>query len=367
MKLWITGILLLVLSACGNAPETKHQSAASGTVKYAQHFRIVGREGYRELQVLNPENGSVEKKYALVADMAANVPTDLIKVQIPLRSVIALSGTHIGMMDKLGCAKQVSGISSRRYVANPTVLKGCNAGKVIEFEDFGMLNPERVLLTTAKMIMYSGFEGSAPPKEDKLLKLGILCFPNYDWKENHPLGKAEWIKVFGVLFGKEKEAETYFNEIEKEYNALKKEAQSFSVRPTVFSGMVFGDTWYMPAGESFGAKLLEDAGADYTARKEMGTGSAVYSFERAFRENQHTNFWFNIEVQTKAEMLQANAKYQYFDAFRKGNLYTYSHQMNAFWENSAIEPHHVLSDLIQVMHAGKVKPSRLYFYRKLGE
>lgn len=367
MKLRITGILLIVLAACGNPEGEKEQADAFGkSVEYAKHFRIFDRGDYKELQILNPESGKAEKKYALTSSKDVGLPSDLVRIEVPLRSVVALSGTQIGMMDKLGCAGKISGVSSRNYIANAIVLEGCRSGKVLEFEDFGMLNPERVLQTGAKVIAYSGFEGSAPPKEAKLLKLGILCLPDYDWKENHPLGKAEWIKVFGALFGKEKEAAAYFDKTVKEYNRLKAEAAALQPHPTVFAGMVFGDTWYMPAGESFGAVLLGDAGGNYTARNEKGTGSVAYSFEKTFRENRATEYWINIEVQTKEEMLRANEKYRYFDAFRKGNLYTYAHRMNYFWENSAIEPHHVLSDLVQILHAGKVKRSKLYFYKKLG-
>lgn len=369
MKLWIITTFLLALTACGNAPETKQQQhAVSEAVRYAKHFRIFQRDHYQELQILNPEKGSVEKTYALVKrNEQAAVPAGMTAVEVPLRSIVALSGTHIGMMEKLHCAAKVSGISSQKYIYNPTVLKGCAAGKVLEFEDFGMLNPERVLQTSAKMIVYSGFEGAPPPSEDKLLKLGILCLPNYDWKENHPLGKAEWIKLFGALFDKGQEAADYFNAVEKEYLALQESVKALNHKPTLFSGMVFGDSWYMPAGESFGAKLFEDAGGDYIAKNEKGTGSAVYSFEAAFKANQHTEFWLNVEVPSKKQMLQANDRYKYFDAYKNDKVYSYAHAMNIFWENSAIEPHHVLSDLIQILHAGKVKPVKLYFYRKITE
>lgn len=368
MKIWISTLLLLVLSACGNSSEKKHPTNTSEGITYAKHFRIINQQGYQELQILNPGDGRTEKKYALVKkNQTIALPAGLTKIEVPLTSIVALSGTHIGMMEKIGCADQISGISSKNYLANKTVLKGCESKKVIEFGDFGMLNPERVLQTTAKVIVYSGSEGEAPANEDKLVKIGILCLPNYDWKENHPLGKAEWIKVFGVLFDKENEANAYFESTVKEYNALKKAVEGLKEKPTLFSGMVFGDSWYMPGGDSFGAKLFTDAGADYVAKNEKGTGSVSYSFEQVFKTNQHTAFWINVEFPTKREILLANGKYAHFDAFKKGNIYTYSHATNYFWENSAIEPHHVLSDLIRILHPGKVKQSKLYFYRKVAE
>lgn len=368
MKVWIAGLLLLTLAACSQAQKTDEKAAAGEKISYAKHFRIISHADYKELQVLNPETGKIEKRYGLVKrDKQVSLPGDLTKIEIPLKSVVALSGTHIGMLEKIGCADKISGISSKNYVFNATVLQACNAGKVAEFADMGILNPESVLKTGAKVIVYNGFEGAPPPNEEKLEKLGILCLPDYDWKEQHPLGKAEWIKLFGVLFDKEQAAEAYFTGLEKRYLSLVESAQKVNHKPTVFSGMIFGDSWYMPASESFGAQLFKDAGADYMVKDVKGTGSAVYTFEQVLKNNQHSEFWFNLELPTKKEVLTANAKYQYFDAFKNNNVYTYAHRMNDFWENSAIEPDRVLSDLIRIFHGDQITTSPLRFYRKLAE
>ena len=367
MKLFIAGFLLFLLAAC-QGQETgrdKKPENTDGRLKYAVNFKLIPHGDYTELQILDPEKGRIEQKYALVnRNKHVTFPQDLVKIEVPVKSVIALSGTHIGMIEKLHCADRISGISSKNYVANKTVLKGYAAGKVLEFDDFGQLNPESVLKTPARIIVYSGF-GKTPQNEDKLSKLGILCLPDYDWRETHPLGKAEWIKLFGYLFGKEKEASAYFAKVEQEYLQLKETVADLKDRPTVFSGSMIGDSWYMPAGESYGAVLLKDANADYTASHEKGTGSVSYSFEQVLKADQESIYWFNPGFSTKAQLLSANAKYQYFEAFKDNNVYCYSHDMNGFWENSAIEPNHVLSDLIQVLHKGKVEKSKLYFYKQL--
>lgn len=353
--------------SCQTSSGSKDKETASFTshLKYAVNFKIIPHEDYTELQILDPEKGQVESKYALVKrNTQVDFPKEMVKIEVPVKSVVALSGTHIGMMEKIKCADRISGISSRNYVANKTVLKGCDQGKVLEFDDFGQLNPERVLETPAKIIIYSGF-GKTPQNEEKLSKLGILCLPNYDWRENHPLGKAEWVKLFGCLFGKEQEAENYFSKVEKEYIQLQKMAGELDEKPTVFSGSIIGDSWYMPAGESYGSTLFKDAGADYTAAREKGTGSVSYSFEQVLKSNQKSTYWFNPGFSSNSQLLAANAKYQYFDAYKRNKIYCYSHDMNGFWENSAIEPNHVLSDLIQIIHAGKVDKTALYFYRKL--
>lgn len=365
---WMLILSLFIFASCGNQTESEHQVQRSQEIEYAKHFSIIHHEDYTELVILNPENNQEEKKYALVKRGSnVKVPSQFTTLEIPLKSIVSLSGTHIGMMNKIKVVDLIKGVSNRKYIYNKSVLAGIDAGKVMEFEDFGLLNPESVLKTNSKIIVYSGFEGKAPANEDKLAKLGIWCMPNYDWRENHPLGKAEWVKLFGVLFDKEKEANAYFNEVVQEYNSIKEMAQKLPNKPTVFSGMMYGDTWYMPAGDSYGAKLLRDAGGDYHIQDVNHTGSAAFTFEAVLKNHQHSQFWFNVEFPTKKQLLQLNDKYRYFDAFKNNHVYSYATKMNEFWENSAAEPHFVLSDYIQILHAGEVAKKPLHYYQKIKE
>ena len=250
-----------------------------------------------------------------------------------------------------------------KYIYSPTVKKGFGSGKVQEVPDFSQMNPERVF-AVSKLISYSGF-GTPPANEDKLLKLGVVCIPNYDWREIHPLGKAEWIKLFGLLFGKEQEAEAYFKKVEKEYLELEKTAAKLEQNPQVISGQMIGDQWYMPGADSYNAYLFRKAKCDYVGRKKEGTGSNAYTLEEVLKNFQGAEFWINPGFKSKSEMLTANEKYKYLEAFQNDRVYCYSHNINYFWERSAIEPQKVLSDMIQIFHPGETSPQKLYFYKKI--
>ena len=87
-----------------------------------------------------------------------------------------------------------------------------------------------------------------------------------------------------LFFNKEKEADSVFNEIEKEYlnaNALVKD---IAKRPTVMSGIVYGDAWFMPAGKNYAAHLLKDAGTDYLWKDTEKSGFLELSFESVFEK-----------------------------------------------------------------------------------
>jgi iron complex transport system substrate-binding protein len=214
--------------------------------------------------------------------------------------------------------------------------------------------------------MYSGF-GSEFPHTDQLIKLGTVCIPNYDWKENHPLGKAEWIKFFGYLTGKQKIAESYFNNVVKEYKHLSKIALKAKTKPTVFSGNITGEIWYTPAGESFFAKLFKDANCNYVYADTKGIGSIELSFERILLDNKNTDFWFNPGFSPLDAIVEANPKMSYFKSVQNKNVFCYSPHMDFFWELGAVEPHHVLEDLIKIMHPELVKDKQLHFYKNIGQ
>lgn len=364
-----TLILVMLCSMYACTPKKKAQTKLNDT--YAQYFRVIKHQDHTEIQILNPDTGKADKRLALASNIQnLQLDRDVIPIQTPLQSIITLNGTDIGMLAKLKCIDLIKGVSNATYVYNAQLKKALKQGKVAEFGDFNQMNPEKILAISS-VITYSGF-GTPPANEDKLRQLGVVCIPMYDWREKHPLGKTEWIKLLGHLMGKEKQADTYLKKTVKLYKEQLLIAKRCKTRPVVLSGALIGDTWFMPAGQSFNALLFKQAGCQYVAQAHAGTGSAEFSFEEVYSRFKNADIWINPMFSSEKQLLGGNSKYAYFKAFQKKQVYCYSHNMNNFWENSAIEPHKVLSDLIQIFHASEVGKSgipkkKLYFYRKIQE
>jgi len=356
-------ILFLILISCkGEKPKTQKGGDSKNEITYAQTLEIFEEKENVRVHIYNPDNKTV-KKYYLTKDLSAKIPVDYIPIITPVTSMITLSSTHIGMLSKLNELKTIVGVLDRKYIYNKKIQKGLKSGKVKDFGDEESIAFESVVVSKAQILMYSGFSKDFPHAE-QLLKSGTVCISNYEWKENHPLGRAEWIKLFGYLTGKEKDAKDYFSKIEKEYNALKSKVKNFDDGPTVISGNIIGDVWYGPAGDSYFAKLFKDARADYKYGHTKGTGSVQLSMEQILSENRDAKFWLNPGYPSLELVLKSNPKSKYLDAFKNQKVYCYSPKMDFFWENSAIEPQHLLSDLITLFHPEEFK-SKLYFYQKL--
>ena len=322
-------------------------------IQYAEHFQIIQLKGENVLAILNPENGKIQHTFK---------KSDFNQQQLP--TIVALSSTHIGMLEKLNKSKYIKGISNINYVANATVKANFANKKVIELGEESAIPVEQVVASKAKIIMYSGF-GKNFPHQQQLEQLKIICMPNYDWRENHPLGKAEWIKVFGFIYNCEKMANEYFLHLEKEYLQLAKKASRLKVSEDLLCGNIFGDRWYTPAGESYNAVLLKDAHISYKYIETKGTGSLSLNLEQVISDNIHCKFWINPGATSMKHLSTINPKSKLFDAFKSKRVFCYTPSGKLFWEMSAVEPHHVLSDLIQIAHPEVKLNNKLYFYSQL--
>jgi iron complex transport system substrate-binding protein len=122
----------------------------------------------------------------------------------------------------------------------------------------------------------------------------------------------------------------------------------------------------MPAGNSYAAHIFQDAQFDYQEKKSKGTGSVSFSLEHSLNVHKNASVWIDPGVSSLQALARLNPKYRFLDAYSNKEVYCYSHHANYYWENSASEPQHVLSDFIAI-NKGEASAKKLYFYRKLSE
>ena len=104
--------------------------------------------------------------------------------------------------------------------------------------------------------------------------------------ETSPLGRAEWLRFYGLLVGQEQRGDSLFAQIEKEYLALKDLAAQATSRPTVLSDLKYGSAWYIAGGQSTTGRLYADAGADYVFAELPNSGSVPMAFETVFDKGE---------------------------------------------------------------------------------
>lgn len=342
---------ILFLTACTSKPEPIADSdkVKKESVNHAKHFRFVEKGNQTVIEILNPDSKAV---VVTLTPLKEN------------KQVIALSGTFIGMLDKLQLAEYISGVSEIKYVDNAIVKKNFSKKKVLEAGYDTQLALEPIVANKPALVLHSGYNTDFPHQK-QLENVGISCVPIYDWREETPLGKAEWIKVYGFLYGKSAQASELFASIEKAYLALKEEAKMLQPSKLLISGNVIGSEWYTPAGESFFAQLLKDANITYNYFNKPGTGSIALTQEEVLKDNRHASYWINPGAVSLHDLKIMNPKAVLFDAFTNQQIYCHTHNENFYWEVSSIEPDKLLADLIQIAHPEHTAKQDLYFYSRL--
>lgn len=365
-------LITFILSACrGNnkniGPADKETFR---TLSHARLFAVGHEKNYTTLIILNPwDEGEIYDKYYLVKNNAVTVPGDGRKVQVPLESVMVNSATHLGFMDLLRELGKITGICNPELAYNPTILRQVREGKTQDMGDSFNLDIERLLLLRPQAVITTAYNAD-DENSRKMRRSGLTILYNIEWQERTLLGRAEWIKFFGLLFDKEAEADSIFSAIEQYYNETKTLAANVGNRPTILSGQDFRGSWSMPGGKSFNAQLYNDAGGDYFYKKDNSKGSITTTIEEALVHFNKADVWLGAQAGTLDELGEIDPKYKLFKAYKEGNVYNTNKRTtgtggNDYWESAVARPDLLLSDIIKILHPRLLPDYELTYYQKL--
>ncbi|MDD3723457.1 MAG: ABC transporter substrate-binding protein [Lutibacter sp.] len=362
---------IMLISSCGNNQKNSLKAIKSNeksTLKYAKGFDVQHFKNYTKLSIKAPYQNSKEIfEFILTRNKLNN---DLNTIQIPINSIVVTSTTHIPMLELLQVENKLVGFPNTDYISSPKTRSLIAKGFIKELGHEESINTELLLDLNPDLVV--GFSLNSNNKMFLVIeKLGIPVLLNGDWLEETPLGRAEWIKFFGVLFDKEKMADSIFNDIEKNYLEAKDIASKAIEKPTVISGGLFKDVWNLPAGESFEATFLKDANTNYLWKDSKGKGSLILNIENVFEKGKNADLWISPSYYKTLEQLNnANDIYPKFNAFQNKNIFSYVNKQGElggviYFELAPARPDLVLKDLIKIAHPELLNDYELMFYEKL--
>ncbi|WP_159802169.1 ABC transporter substrate-binding protein [Flavobacterium sp. MK4S-17] len=366
---------LLALASCKKEKEETISAApqVANSVKYANGLEIYRHNGYSIVKVTQPWPEAKEGFTYIMHKKGAAVPNSLksfTSIEIPVKSIVVTSTTHIPALELLGVSGTLTGFPGTDYISSPRTRRHIDEGKVKEIGANESLNTEVVIDLAPDAIV--GFSISNDNKAlANLQQSGLKVLYNGDWTEQTPLGKAEWIKFFGELYGLEKKADAAFNMIEKEYKAAMLLAKKSETLPTVLSGAIYQEHWYLPQGSSWAAQFLKDAHAQYLWAESEGTGSLSLSFETVLDKAKDADYWIGPSQFTSLqEMLSSNPHYKEFKAFQNKQVYSFSSKKGKtggilYYELASSRPDIVLKDLIKIFHPELLPEHEFTFFEKL--
>ena len=392
----------LLMAACQGGKTAAADAEAGDTLemKYAKLLTIVkhgdGEEAsdeaegidyqYAEALVANPwKAGTMLHRYILIPkgkegdktvamlarrrSTGARCTTDTVRT--PLESNLVFTAPHCQLLTELGCQNAITGVCDKDYINIPDIKSRAQADAKVAHPimDCGSsMQPdiERIIALHPEALLISPFENSGG--YGKLDKLRIPIIETADYMETSPLGRAEWIKLYGLLLGSSK-ADSLFSAIEKEYLQLKAEAAKLPLGLSILTERKTGNVWYVPGGKSTMGILLRDAHAKYIFADDQHSGSLSMSPEQIIAKGNQIDVWafkyFGGNALTKNDLLAEYQGYQALKAFQTGTVYETDTSCEPYFELTSFHPEILLREFIVLSHpeAGD-KFGKLRFYKK---
>lgn len=346
-------------------------------MKYAERIKIVECDGYSVVTLADPWNvGKTLHAYLLVPSDGKTISDDSLKalhpgatiVHTPLRNVVIATSVHCALTDELGAADAVGGVCDLQYINLPWVKEGVKNGRIRDCGSAMSPTIETIIDLAPDAIFLSPFQNSGG--YGRVSELSIPIIETADYMETSPLGRAEWMRFYGMLFGKEQNADSLFAEVEKVYDGLKKEGEHANAegkKRNILMDKLTGSVWYVPGGKSTIGKMISDAGIGYAWSTDKSSGSLSLPFEAVLEAAMDADIWLfrynGAHDITMNELLSEKAGYNQFRAFREGNVYGCNTANNTFYEDTPFHPERLLRDFIIIAHPERNLGEPKYFVK----
>jgi iron complex transport system substrate-binding protein len=366
---------LLILCGCKQTiGENKTKiSAVANSVKYAKGLELYKFKGFTIMKVTKPWPEATKEFTYILKEKDGIVPDSLKQfsiIPIPIQSVVVTSTTHIPALEMLGVENTLIGFPSTNFISSSKTRKRIDNGKVREVGINESLNTEVLIDIKPDAIVTFGINNNNPTI-DNLKKSGLIVLINGDWTEQSPLGKAEWIKFFGALYNLNSKANSIFTSIETNYNNALALTKKTTFKPTVLSGAMYQDQWYVPQGQSWVSLFLKDAKANYLWSETRGFGSLILPFEKVFEKGENAEFWIAPgDFSSLKQMSESNTHYTVFSSFKNKKVYSYAVNKGpkggiVYFELASARPDLVLKDMIKIFHPELLPNYNSFFFKKL--
>lgn len=344
---------------------------------YSEGLTVDYFNNYKVVTVLNPWRGAEENFQYLLVQCGTPIPegyADAQVVEVPVNRFIALSTTVLPGLTELELLERLIAVEEFDYVNTTAVRALIDNGTLAEVSDGGALNVELVLEQDPDLVMTFAYGSPEWDAHPKLLEAGLKTAITADYMETSPLGRAEWMKFTALFFNAEAEAQAIFAQTAEQYEEMATLTAEITERPTVLTGINRGDAWRVSGGQSYFARFLRDAGADYLWVDDDSTGSIPLDFEVVFDRAANADFWVPNTGSwlTLADVAAADERYTELAAYQNGMIINNNAQLNEFGGNDYFEagvanPDMVLADLIAFFHPELLPDHEPLFFLQIDE
>jgi iron complex transport system substrate-binding protein len=367
---------ILFFSSCSNNAGNKEAAGKNPGISRAERLSIEKTEAYTRIVISGPWQGAkgITNEFFLIK-RGTSIPEGLDSskvIYVPIEKIICMSTTHTAMILALNEEKSIIGMSGTNFVYSDKLKPAIENGNIEDVGYEGNLNNELIIKISPDLIMMYGVGNESAGYTAKIEDLGIKVIYNADYLETDPLGKAEWIKLFGALYCREALADSIYNAESVNYTDLASLVEmKVTSRPKVLLGLPYKDTWFISPGNSFISKLIQDAGGTYLWKELVTDVSMPFGLENVYLNALNADYWLNIgSVSTVEEITSVDPRLKELPCYKSGRLYNNNKRIshgggNDYWESGSLYPHLILRDIATILHPGIFGNDELFYYKKI--
>ena len=343
----------LLLVSCFRSGKGADNSldARDSVITAARLLKMEPAQGYTLVTIGDPWKGGVLHRYVLVprdSVLPADLPEGTL-VRTPVKRALVYSSVHTSLLRELDAIDVVRGIVDRRYFVDSLLLADVDAGKVADCGN--SMNPtvEKVIEMQPDAILLSPYQDAS---YGQITQLDIPIIECADYLEYDPLGRAEWMKFYGLLTGASEKADSLYDAVAAAYNEVKKAAAGAESRPTVVTEMVISGVWSVPGGQSYMARIIRDAGGDYLWADDDNTGSLSLDFNQVLARAQKADYWFLkwTNINTLADLQGVYELNKEMEAFKNKRVWVCDTEKSRFFDRVPFHPDMLLREFAAIMH-----------------
>ena len=336
---------VFLLSGCGAGQEAAPET--SGYFSYARYVDVIASENEVSVVTVSPFDGT----------------SDTLVINVPVRNVVCMASNYVACLSAVGCDSAVTAVSGARYISDPKV-RDRYPESLYDIGYESTLDLERIVCLAPDMVAAYAVSSAPSAQMSRVSSFGIPVLTLYDNFEHHPLARAEYVRLFGLLAGRGQAADSLFSAVESRYLSL---SRMSALGPTSAAGpdrsavkvllnIPYGGAWYIPGAENYMSCLIRDAGGEVLGAEPGKSVSSVVTLEKALKLSREADFWLNTGwCRTREQLAGVNPMFSLFLAGDSLKIFNNIRRVtpdggNDFWESGAVRPDLILHDLVHIFH-----------------
>lgn len=357
-------LLIMIASCASGRKSTVKGETLTGAARW---LKMTDCGDYTVVDIRNPwsaDTSELLERYVLVPrGYAGEMPAGGgVRVEVPLRRSVVLTGAYAGAIRELGAVDAIAAVAQGEYLTDHQVRSLWKAGRIADVGSDMSPSVERIVDADADALLMSMYSGS---NFDAIDRMGIPIIKMVDYMEPTPQGRAEWIKLIGYLYGAETASENIYRDAMERYEELRRMASKTTGRPVVITDMPVGGSWDFPAGGSYMAQMIRDAGGNYLWAKTRGVGSIKRDVTAVVDQGADIDCWVirSYGAMDRESVADAVPLSREIRAWRDGNLWVCDTSRRPLYDEATFHPEYLLESLIAVFHPSLSGVENRYFER----